>query len=78
MTQKVIIRSATIDRHGDMTTVEMLRDYADAVNGPSKCGIWQITEEIFRQWAISTAQKSKILTAFIMFGFCQLNIRRGQ
>lgn len=36
MTQKVIIRSATIDRHGDMTTVDMLRDYADAVNGPLK------------------------------------------
>ncbi|SHM93481.1 hypothetical protein [Mucilaginibacter sp. OK098] len=36
MAEKVIIRSATIDLHGDFTTVEMLKDYANAVNGPLK------------------------------------------
>ncbi|MDR6943703.1 hypothetical protein [Mucilaginibacter pocheonensis] len=36
MSEKVIIRSATVDRHGDYTTVEMLKDYANAVNGDLK------------------------------------------
>jgi hypothetical protein len=36
MSNKVIIRSATIDLHGDLTTVEMLQDYANAVNGSLK------------------------------------------
>ena len=29
MPEKVIIRSATIDKHGDLTTVDMLQDYAE-------------------------------------------------
>lgn len=36
MAEKVIIRSETIDLHGDFTTLKALEDYVNAVNGENK------------------------------------------